>query len=91
MQSCAVDVEQLFDTHGHPDVIIGHSLGGKVAMELARGYTVQQDRLDVCILDSMPGAPSRVPLLAARQPLTFVVCVSLQAPGMWRKTLTGTL
>jgi pimeloyl-ACP methyl ester carboxylesterase len=58
LDACATDVLALLDELGAtPDIICGHSFGGKVALALLEGLMERKNRLpsDVFILDSLPG------------------------------------
>lgn len=48
--ACAADLSELADRLGPPDVVVGHSFGGKVALRWAPGEAV------LWVLDSPPGA-----------------------------------
>lgn len=55
LASCAGDLSALADSIGaEPDVVIGHSFGGKVALEFAR-QSLSSRLAQVWVLDSLPG------------------------------------
>jgi esterase len=60
LDSCADDLHELFTVlEGAPDLLIGHSFGGKVALSYAARHTNQDTAL--VILDTNPGAPNDLP------------------------------
>jgi esterase len=58
--ACALDLTQLaLHLGGEPEVLIGHSFGGKVAIEYARQRSAESRSLrQVWVLDSVPGTQS---------------------------------
>jgi pimeloyl-ACP methyl ester carboxylesterase len=59
LEACAKDLALLSDSLGRqPDVLIGHSFGGKVALEYAR--VVAGPLAQAWILDAVPGAQAAV-------------------------------
>lgn len=56
MAAAAQDVIRSINVYGVPDLIVGHSLGGKVALEVARAVEVPEGKaVDVWALDCVPG------------------------------------
>ncbi len=49
LPSCARDIEALFDELGEPDVLVGHSFGGKVVVQASMDLELR--RLGVVVLD----------------------------------------
>jgi pimeloyl-ACP methyl ester carboxylesterase len=55
LAACAADLKAFGEAVGHsPQVVIGHSFGGKVAIEYARQGSAELDQ--VWVLDAVPGA-----------------------------------
>jgi len=57
-----------------PEVIIGHSFGGKVALEYARAFG-SLDLKRVIILDSVPGSPSETQTVKNNQVLQVISAI----------------
>lgn len=54
LRAAAEDLQELSATSGTPDVVVGHSLGGKVALEWL-GTGLLPDHVSVWVLDAPPG------------------------------------
>ena len=57
LRACAEDLLRLSSEIGSPDIVVGHSFGGKVALE----FSILEQPLQTWILDSPPGAISEKP------------------------------
>lgn len=55
LSACARDVMDLFSVYGTPTAVIGHSLGGKVALQLVEELGADASGLTLWVLDSIPG------------------------------------
>ncbi len=78
LSACAADLTQLGRVLGaQPEVLIGHSFGGKVAIEYARqGAPVLEQ---VWVLDSVPGAQDQVNQAEVSQVIAAVRAVPMPA------------
>jgi pimeloyl-ACP methyl ester carboxylesterase len=89
LAACAADLRALGDQVGRPEVVVGHSFGGKVALEWAR--SAAHDPV-LWILDAPPGAVRGEPSDAAHDALGVLEALrSVPVPAADRSEMRDAL
>jgi len=86
LAAAAADLDRLADAVGGPQIVVGHSFGGKVALTYARDYPEGLDA--VWVLDALPGGGGEG---GADVALVVAALRRLRGPFDRRETLKGAL